>query len=62
MNKVTKKQFEELLNEKYGVDLQKWGNGNYAARKRPYGTYLRSQDPEQFNIWYNKYLETGELE
>lgn len=49
-----------MLNEKYGVDLQKWGNGNYAAQTRPYGTYLRNQDREKFNVCYAEYLETGQ--
>lgn len=55
--KLTKKAFEEYLNQKYGVDTQKWGNGNYAARVKPYGTYLRSQDKEMFNIQYEEWLK-----
>lgn len=60
--KLTKKAFEQLLNEKYGFDGQKWGNGRYQARKRPYGTYLRGFDKETFDRWYNEYCETGKLE
>lgn len=58
---ITKKEYEELLNKAYGVDLQKWGNGKHGAAKRPYGTYLRSQDREKFNLDYAEYLKTGAL-
>lgn len=57
---MTKKAFERLLNEKYGVETQKWGNGAYAAKTRPYGTYLRSSDLAKFNAIYAEYLATGE--
>lgn len=50
--KLTKKAFEEHLNELYGVDTQRWGTGRYGASSRPYGTYFRNADPEKFNIEY----------
>lgn len=59
--KITKKQFRQYLNNKYGVDTQKWGNGNYAARKRAYGDYLYNQDREMFNIEYAKFMNNNEL-
>lgn len=52
----TKKAFEEHLNELYGVDTQRWGNGRHGVQTRPYGTYLRNQDPEMFNAEYDKWL------
>ncbi|OAT70942.1 hypothetical protein AWB85_06625 [Mycobacteroides immunogenum] len=59
--KPTKKAFEEAMNRAYGVTTCKWGNGRYGASKRPYGTYLRNQDPEKFNMDYEHWL-AGELE
>jgi len=53
--KLTKKAYEEFLNERDGVDLQRWGNGRHGANSRPYGTYLRNQDPEMFNFEYDKW-------
>jgi len=54
--KLTKKAYEELLNDRYGVDLQRWGDGHYGASTRPYGTYLRNQDPDMFNMEYEQWL------
>lgn len=60
--KLTKKAYEEFLNERDGVDLQRWGNGRHGASKRPYGTYLRNQDPEKFNIEYDEWREAMEAQ
>lgn len=57
---ITKKAFEDLLNQKYGYMVDKRGILK-GASKRLYGTYFRTADREVFNIWYKKYLETGEL-
>jgi hypothetical protein len=57
-HRLTKKAYEEFLNERDGVTQERWGNGNYGARTRPYGTYLRRQDPEMFNIEYDKWCAT----
>lgn len=54
----TKKAFEEHLNKVHGVTHERWGNGRYGALKRPYGTYLRNQDPEKFNIEYDDWLDS----
>ena len=59
--KITKKQFEEKLNEKFGFNNQAHGNTKQRATKRPYGTYYRQADLEFFNMWYEKYLKTGIL-
>jgi len=60
--KPTKAAFERLMNERYGIDTRKWGNGRYAARKRPYGTYLRRQDPAKFQVEYERFLATGKVD
>lgn len=56
MTKPTKKAFEEAMNKAYGVNTDRWGNGQYGASKRPYGTYLRNQDREKFDIDYENWL------
>lgn len=58
---LTKKAFEELLNRHYGVTPYSTGLAPGQAT-RPLGSYLRSADKEQFDMWYSQYLETGELE
>lgn len=55
-SKLTKKAYEQYLNELHGVTTERWGNGRYGATSRPYGTYLRNQDPEMFNAEYDKWL------
>ncbi|MFA5759638.1 MAG: hypothetical protein WC942_09835 [Clostridia bacterium] len=64
MNKITKKEFKELLNKEYPFNKEDKGkgkNGKYKPSKRAYGDYLYSQDKEMFNVSYKRYLETGEL-
>lgn len=58
--KTTKGEFERRMNEVYGHDYQRWGNGNYGARTRPIGTYLRNQDPWMFDQDYQEWLEQGD--
>lgn len=59
MTQQTKKEFEEHLNTTiHGVSHERWGNGRYGATKRPYGTYLRNQDPEKFNAEYDAWLDS----
>jgi hypothetical protein len=64
MNKrVTKKKFQEMLNQadlerrasKPGEDTR-WRNNQYHQRTRLYGDYLRAQDPDMFNANYVEYL------
>jgi hypothetical protein len=54
---MNKKQFEEHLNETVKpVGNDGWGNGS-GPRSRPYGTWLRNADRDQFNWEYEKFLE-----
>jgi len=57
---MNKKKFEQLLNEDQGLNQQVHGNNSQQkASKRPYGTYLRSADPEIFNLSYERYNRLG---
>jgi len=49
---MTKKDYELYLNKL----VKHWQNGRYHATKRPYGTYLRSADPDMFNRGYKEWL------
>ena len=60
MIKVTKKEFEELINKTEGFNESVHGsNKTQKASSRPYGTYIRSADKELFNISYLRYVQTG---
>jgi hypothetical protein len=59
--KKTKKEFERLMNEHFGVDRSRHGwTARWGAISRPYGTYLRASDREKFNIYYEEWLRDGE--
>jgi hypothetical protein len=59
---VTKHAFEKLLNSIYGMSFDRHGGaGQLGARKRPWGTWLRSADREHFNAMYAHFNETGKM-
>lgn len=61
--KPTKAEFERRLNEVHGVSYDRKGTaGQYGARIRPYGTYLRRQDPGMFDWDYQAWLEQGDAQ
>jgi len=42
--KITKESFEKYLNKKGGDN------------RKSYGSWLRREDPQQFNVLYNEYV------
>ncbi len=60
--RITKKQFEEHLNQPNlnGVTGGGWNNRS-GARSRPYGTWLRNQDREKFNVDFEEWRKQKAL-
>jgi hypothetical protein len=60
--KKTKKQYKELLNQKYGfVESNTHWSKKAKARDRLYGDYVYNSDREYFDVHYQIWLETGEF-
>ena len=60
--KKTKKQYKELLNKKYGFQIENTGWSKRAkAKKRLYGNYLYDSDIEYFNVHYQLWIDTGDI-
>jgi len=56
---VTKKEYEEYLNE-YGRDMgehlsERKDNGGRMPNRSKYGTWMKSHDPIAFNVGFNEF-------